>query len=343
MMIEVFSVVLGTLFSGTTFAAIFTLVLKAKLTDKYAERLEKYRQENREVLAEQKLTFDKELAKVKSHYDKELADVNHQLELAKVKAIKQLDRAEALTQTVDRYTGVILIAAKDLQDRLWHLTQRQAKSDKPVLLKKNSEERAYGGWPMTKKHYLTSTLFLFGQYFAWIEILKREIRYLNFGDSDLTNQFAYYIKLIERSLAETKYQKLSLCQQISTDYPIFQMMQSELGCAMIVENESELRSMNFYEFSNQLGELEQTLDCFSYLEKLLVNGVSSSEYNFCHSRLKILNNSLVDLILFLNSHQSLVAEDKICFVEHKEFARTKPKDFEDVMLNSQIKNILENS
>ncbi len=58
----------------------------------------------------------------------------------------------------------ILKSAADLQDRLWHLTQvesRKRGNEIPILLQADENLIGSPNWPMTRKHYLTSTIFLF--------------------------------------------------------------------------------------------------------------------------------------------------------------------------------------
>ncbi len=311
-------------FSGLTVGGLIMLYIRLKLTSKYNEQLESLRNVNRT-----------EIEQVKSNLQKDIVHLQHELELEKQRKEKELEKSEKLEQTVNHYTGVILLAAKDLQDRLWHLTQEQATSNKPVLLNKELDKKAYGSWPMTKKHYLLSTLFLFAQFFCWVEILKQEIRFLNFGDSELTNKFSALIKLVERSLAETKYQKIAKAKRISTDYPVFQMMQSELGCALIVNQEKGPRSMNFHEFTAAYDKLSSQVEGLHFLERLLENGVKQIESNFCHSRLKITSNSLVDLILFLKEKRNLVPEEQIDFVDHEELDFTK-NEFGEIPIKNSV-------
>ena len=322
---ELGSILGSAVLSGFTVGGVIMLYMRLKMTSKYNEQLEEIRNVNRA-----------EIEQVKISLQKGIVQLQHELDLEKQHKVKELEKKELLEQTVNQYTGVILLAAKDLQDRLWHLTQEQASSSKPVLLNKALDKKAYSAWPMTKKHYLRSTVFLFGQLFCWIEILKQEIRFLNFGDSDLTNQFSSLIKLVERSLAETKYQKLSKSNRVSTDYPIFQMMQSELGCAMIVSHEAGLRSMNFHEFAMAYDDLCTKVEGLPFIERLLENSVRKANSNFCWSRLKITSNSLVDLIMFLKAQRNLVAEEQIDFVDHNELDFSKPEFDEIPMKNSAM-------
>lgn len=137
-----------------------------------------------------------------------------------------------LRKAVKKYSGVVLLAASDLQDRLWHLCERQSQSKNPVLLAQDDNAPIYVSWPMTRRHYLMSTLYLFARYFCWVEILRSRIQYLDYGDDEKTNTFNYHMKRVERSLAETDLQKLAT-STISTDRPLFQLMQTDAGESLL--------------------------------------------------------------------------------------------------------------
>jgi hypothetical protein len=84
--------------------------------------------------------------------------------------LRTIKRKETLDETFKKFSKPILLAAADLQDRLWHLTQEQAKSQSPILLKEDLDAPKSPTWQMTKRHYLIGTIYLFARYFAWIEI-----------------------------------------------------------------------------------------------------------------------------------------------------------------------------
>ena len=229
-----------------------------------------------------------------------------------------LEEAAELKKVVKKYSGIILLAASDLQDRLWHLCQRQSKSKKPVLLSENENSPMYGSWPMTKRHYLSSTLYLFARYFCWVEILRSNIRFLDFGDDKKTNEFNYHIKRIERTIAETDLQKFAK-PRISTDRPLFQLLQTEIGESLITERNGEWQCMTFHDFLATFDEQLESSTGLAVLRDLLLGAMSSAKSNFCLARLRLTANALFDLIEFINDEHKLVTAEEIEKVAFPDF------------------------
>jgi hypothetical protein len=212
--------------------------------------------------------------------------------------------------TVDKYSRVILISASDLQDRLWHLCVRQSKSNNKVLLAKDESAPMYGSWPMTKRHYLVGTMYMLSRYFCWVEILKRKVRFLEFGDEAKTSAFNYHLKRIERMFAETDLQKHAT-DKISTDKPLFQLMQVEIGECLRVETSGEDQCMSFHDFRRGYDDALSVNEGLQHLETLVLGSMSDAKSNFCLIRLILVCNALLDLILFLNKDRNLSPPEKL--------------------------------
>lgn len=247
---------------------------------------------------------------VQNWLKKDLESYRHELRIEEMRHGRELDRNIELKKTLSEHSGVLLIAASDLQDRLWHLCQRQSSSKNPVLESEDPDKPHYSSWTMTKRHYLTSTLFLFGQYFCWVQLIREKVRFLDFGEDQRTSEFQYHLKRIERALAETELQKLAK-SQISTDWPLFQLLQNEIGECMIVDRSSGRECISFYEFQGQCDELLSKTEGMRSLERLLNGAMSKSKSNFCLSRLRLLSNTLVGLIRFLSQERKIVPVDSI--------------------------------
>ena len=216
----------------------------------------------------------------------------------------ELDEQADIRKTVKKYSRIILVSASDLQDRLWHLCERQSKSKNKVLLAEDENAQMYGSWPMTKRHYLISTIYLFSRYFHWVEVLKRDIRFLEFSEDDKTNEFNYHIKRVERMFAETSLQQFAK-NRISTDKPVFQLMQSEIGDALVTSDTDKSQSISFHQFRANFDEIVNSNEGLVQLEALLKASMSDAKSNFCLRRLKLICNSLMDLVLFLHEHNKL--------------------------------------
>jgi hypothetical protein len=87
--------------------------------------------------------------------------------------------------TVSRYREPLLCAAFDLQARLYNICRG----------------RFFSG---DRSHYhVEHTLYTFGQYFAWREIIRQEVQFLDLGDVPATRDLAERLERITRSIAIT--------------------------------------------------------------------------------------------------------------------------------------------
>lgn len=217
----------------------------------------------------------------------------------------------SIRATVNKYSRVILLSAADLQDRLWHLCKHQSALSNKFRLGDDESSTISGTWPMTKKHYLTGTLYLFARYFCWVEILKSRIRFLEFNDDTKTNVFNYHLKRVERMLAETSLQDFAQ-QTISTDKPVFQLMQNEIGESLRTASGTEDQCISFHEFSVNFNEIIKNNEGLQQLEALLLSSITSEMQNsFCLTRLKLVCNALMDMVEFLYEHNNLSQAEKL--------------------------------
>lgn len=205
----------------------------------------------------------------------------------------------ARSARIDRYQSLLLLAASDFQDRLWHVTQRQAKSRSPVLLKENLDQTAYNSWPMTPRHYLSSSIYLAARYFSTVEMIRHEIRFLTYKQDKQTKKLRKLLTGVERAFAETDLQKETK-SKITSDRPLFQMQQVFVGQSVWSDKGNGLAWVPYPDFLRLYWDnLEHTED-FKAVSELLVGAVSHPKGSFHCRRLCIALNALVELIDFLD-------------------------------------------
>lgn len=221
----------------------------------------------------------------------------------------------SIRATVKKYSRVILLSAGDLQDRLWHFCNRIVKPDNKILLAKDELSPKCGSWPMTKRHYLTSTMYLFARYFYWVEILKSRICLLEFDDDEKTSEFNYHLKRVERMLAETDLHKFVTQQKTLIDKPIFQLMQSEIGECIRDGSGEQDQCMSYHQFRIDYDNLIKTSEGLQQLEDLLISSMSDDQSNFCLTRLKLVSNALIDMVIFLCEINTLSPPEKLIKVD----------------------------
>ena len=132
------------------------------------------------------------------------------------------DRKRATQDVVDRYSRPLLQVAFELQSRLYNVARFGFFTN------------AWSGTDEYRRRYAeTSTLWLFGQYLGWIEILRREVQFLDFGDITLTRELRERLLAVRDELASERYSDRLL--------QIYRSDQRAIGERMILRRESRNR------------------------------------------------------------------------------------------------------
>ena len=187
---------------------------------------------------------------------------------------EQRDRSERL---LARYSEPLTRAAFDLQSRLYNILQQGFVA--PTFV-----PESYG---------VRSTLWLFGQYLAWVEILRREVQVLDLGDVHRTARLQLHLLDISDMLA-------SRTQIRDRVFNILRAEQRAIGELMVVDREvsGERRSdcMGYGAFVERMGDaaFAEWFNELSRSMETLTHGVRG------HTRPIYLQRALIDLIDFLD-------------------------------------------
>ena len=109
--------------------------------------------------------------------------------IATARQYRREDRDKA-TQALRRYRDPLLRASFDLQSRLYNLVARGFLSR--YWVNGSDEQRGYAHW---------STLWLFGQYLGWVEILRREVQYLDLGSKAKNRRLQRQLNEVSAAIA----------------------------------------------------------------------------------------------------------------------------------------------
>jgi hypothetical protein len=100
-------------------------------------------------------------------------------------------RAEELSaereRVVSRFREPLARSAYDLQSRIWNILNEGFLG--AFLENGNERERAYA---------VNNTLYLIAQYFAWVEIIRREINFVDLGEDEGTRKLSHLQDLITK-------------------------------------------------------------------------------------------------------------------------------------------------
>lgn len=178
-------------------------------------------------------------------------------------------------RTAARFREPLARAAYDLQSRLYNILQQNLLA---VHFDKGDErERSY---------VVDNTVFLLAQYFAWTEIVRREIQYIDLGQDEET-----------RRLARLQDDIYSLFQ--THRFPRFRVFAGEqraIGERMIKEGPRGLESLGYAAFLDQVANGNVRL-----IEALRDDVQSlSAQLPTARPRLVALQHALIDLLEFLD-------------------------------------------
>ncbi|MBO9652096.1 MAG: hypothetical protein J7605_26605 [Variovorax sp.] len=182
------------------------------------------------------------------------------------------DRQFELEQIMSRYRGPLLHAVYDLQSRLYN-----------VLVNGFFDTYLIGG-SATQRHYAeNNTAFLIAQFFSWTEIIRQEVQFIEFSESDKT-----------RRLSDLRDEIYGLWQ---TDRFVDPLMiwageQRAIGELMIEQRGTQLTCKGYASFLRSFGAAQEPL-----MDRL-TNAVhaSAAARASAHDRLLAVQHKLIDIL-----------------------------------------------
>lgn len=179
-------------------------------------------------------------------------------------------------RTAARYREPLGRAAYDLQSRLYNILRQNLL---PVYYDQGDDrERSY---------VVDNTSFLVAQYFAWTEIVRRDIQYIDLGQDEQT-----------RRLARLQDEIYSLFQtdRFGRHFRVFAGEQRAIGERMIKEGPRGLECLGYAAY------LDQVTKSNDRLIEAMRSDVRSLSANLSQARPRLvaLQHALIDLLEFLD-------------------------------------------
>lgn len=177
-----------------------------------------------------------------------------------------------------KYQEPLVHAAYELQSRLYN------------ILKLSFLEKYYIGGDEGQRDYaVRNTVYVVGQYFGWSEILRREIQFLSYSDSNKTRVVAE----CQREIVET-FQ--SDDDHLGRPFQIWRGEQRAIGELMIGADATPVQCIGYAAFTQD--ELPASLPWFRRLEADVAEVATTR-----NRRLVELQHALVDLVRELDHDQ----------------------------------------
>jgi len=150
-------------------------------------------------------------------------------------------RAEVLV-----WANPILGSILDLKNRIGNILF----NDGHMALDKSCEQQVNPDWSITYQYFMPSTLYLFAQYFCWIELFKSQMSFELFRSHQEKDQLIKMIAEVGRCLSSFSPGR----ETDSTDRQIFKLQQRRIGELLIVKDSDGRTCMTYSEFINRMNE-----------------------------------------------------------------------------------------
>ena len=204
-----------------------------------------------------------------------------QLRVKRVEAQLELQKEEAgrkaeTQQTARRFREPLGRAAYELQSRIFNIVRNGFLT----LYWKGGDDR-------TRAYAINHTVFVIAQYFAWTELIRQEIQFIDLGADEETRQLAQLQHKIYAAWQTDRYKPL---------LRVFGGEQHAIGERMIREGPRGPQCMGFASFLDYLNCAPDPLIC------ALKSDVESLGHGLEEAlpRLTELQHALIDLVLFMD-------------------------------------------
>jgi len=189
-----------------------------------------------------------------------------------------------LIEIVTKYRNPILRAAIDLKRRLVYYIQEEGLS---TDYRKSTKDREY---------IINNTIFLIAEYFCWVEILRREVQFLDFGQIESNRKFTQLLREISWAFMRG--------MNDHSDFVLFRIYNGEqraIGEIMIKSstesNKHGYECIGYAEFVMKLEEKEFGKWLLKLKNDLEKNAKAPHKGD---KRLILIHDAFIDLINFLD-------------------------------------------
>lgn len=203
--------------------------------------------------------------------------------LDKLKVEEEHEKKERIRLEVVKWANPILAAVKELKSRLDNILINVGY----LALSKDYKNEINVNWSISYKYFMNSTLYLFGQYFAWIGMFQQEINFELFESQREKDDFLKAIRRTSKALSS--FPPNYSCY--GKDTQLFGLQQRAIGEAFIVKEGDKCLT-----YADFLIKLED--DRFNLLIeplKILLEGINPDNEDCRWKRLEETRMALNDL------------------------------------------------
>lgn len=205
---------------------------------------------------------------------------------------REKERQDRVRQEIIKWTNPILGAVESLRHRLENVIER----DGYLALSKEGASKIDVNWSIDYDYFMPSTLYYFGQYFAWVQMLREELNFELFQIQATKDTFLAAIEAVTKALSH--FSLNGSCP--GQDTQVFRLQQRAIGELLIVRENGNRRCISYPDFLNSLSSspFEQQMKPL----KALLEGISPTPKNNCRwVRLNVTHAALVELETHCNA------------------------------------------
>jgi hypothetical protein len=188
-----------------------------------------------------------------------------------------LARDAARQDVMSRVRDPLSSAAFDLQSRIYNISRGGFLTFYT------------GGTPREQDYALHNTLYVFAQYFGWVEILRRRVQFLQLGEREDNRRVMLLLHDVSGRFASTTNR--------GSAFRLFRGEQRALGELIISPGADEHGCIGYVEFCRRLNNDQEFAGWFSSLDESI--RTLGDEYSM-EPRLIDIQHALVELIKFLD-------------------------------------------
>lgn len=192
---------------------------------------------------------------------------------------KAEERREQRERLMAKYRDPLMHAVFELQSRLFNIVQQDFFGKYVFDRTDDDKDRTYA---------INHTSYLIAQYLGWLEVIRREMRFLDFGDDIQTKQLSEILDLIADLLRHAK--PGGACRLWAGD-------QRAIGERMTLKGDQGLEVLGYADFVDRVRDVPAFVNLHGEINKL---GDRAGHAGAC-DRLAQLQHRLIDLLDFMDA------------------------------------------
>lgn len=239
-----------------------------------------YRTQNR--VAKMQTETQTSIAKMQAENQASLEKLKDDLQQRK----DDRQKSEKAEEILAKYREPLVQAAFELQSRCYNILKKN------LLVNFNSSKPG-----RSRAYIIENTNYVFAQYFAWTEIIRSEVQFLNLGEVEATRELSKLQENIREIILSSRYGRV---------FRVFRGEQRAIGELMISKQSSGNTCIGYAAF------FEKKEENFRYWFEHLQWSIEeiAKDLSTDNGRLMDLQHALVDLIHYLDPNYMRFDKDR---------------------------------